>query len=222
MVNSGGLTRLGMFAVGLGIGAAVVSAPGIASADDLDIQISIDGHDLFSTTDNSATATSGTDDIAIAFGNGADADATLGAGDFAVADGSDSKAEAADGNDNFASVFGDNGFAQAGISGNDDVATVFDPTATSSSPGSSAFAILGNDNLASVVGDDDYGRAGGVSVGVLGSNDITSIFGTGSDAYSGASATVPGDFDLAAVFGDGFNAHTALGGDYLFDILPSL
>jgi hypothetical protein len=33
MVNTRGLGRLGVLAVGLGIGAAVASSPGIASAD---------------------------------------------------------------------------------------------------------------------------------------------------------------------------------------------
>jgi hypothetical protein len=90
MVNARGLTRLGMLAVGLGIGATVASTPGIASADSLDFQISIDGYDLLPTADNSATATSGMGDFAIAFGAGATATATGGTGDFAMADGSGS------------------------------------------------------------------------------------------------------------------------------------
>ena len=39
MVKARGLARLGMLAVGLGIGATVASTPGIASADSLDFQI---------------------------------------------------------------------------------------------------------------------------------------------------------------------------------------
>jgi hypothetical protein len=243
MVSARSLARMGILAVGLGIGAAVAATPGIASADSnavdaaafdpspliadaapadsgLNLAISIDGFSLIQ--DGTATATSDTGDIAIAIGNGADAVARLGTGDIAIADGAGSEAEAIDGNNDYASVFGDNGFAQAGIHGNDDVARVFDPTATSSSAGSNAYAILGNDNFASVVGDGDEGRAGGTSADVLGSNDIATIFGTDSTAFSGANATVPGDFDLAAVLGDGLNAHTAIGGDYLVDILPAL
>jgi hypothetical protein len=49
-----GLARLGILAVGLGIGATVASTPGIALADSLDFQISIDGNDLLPTADNSA------------------------------------------------------------------------------------------------------------------------------------------------------------------------
>jgi hypothetical protein len=99
-----------------------------------------------------------------------------------------SEAEAIDGNSDFASVLGDNGFARAGISGNDDVATVFDPAATSSSAGSNAYAILGNDNFASVFGDGDYDRAGGTG-GYLGSNDIATILGTDSTAFAGSTSS---------------------------------
>jgi hypothetical protein len=84
MVNARRCARLGMIAVGFCIGAGMASTPGVASADGLDFQISIDGYDLFPTTGNLATATSGMGDIAIAFGDGASASATGGTGDFAV------------------------------------------------------------------------------------------------------------------------------------------
>ncbi len=95
--------RMGMLAVGLGIGAALASTPQIASADPaadpfswadqvlsglpvpaadaaapLDMQISISGMDLFSTVGNTATATSGAGSIAIAIGDGANANASGG------------------------------------------------------------------------------------------------------------------------------------------------
>jgi len=83
----------GLLAVGLGIGAALSATPGVASADPssdpwidqllsglsvpdpaatLDMQVSIDGTDLFPTAGNTATASSpaGMGDIAIAIGNG--------------------------------------------------------------------------------------------------------------------------------------------------------
>jgi hypothetical protein len=69
-----------------------LSAAGTASSSDF--QISIDGTDLFPTTGNLATATSGTGDIAIAFGDGASATATGGTGDYALADGTDALANA--------------------------------------------------------------------------------------------------------------------------------
>jgi hypothetical protein len=114
MLNARHITRIGMLAAGLGIGAALAVTP--ASADSstdlwsdlvgglslptagapsaLDFQISIDGQDLFSTVGNEATATSGSGDIAIAWGNGATASATGGTGDFAYAHGSNAFAAA--------------------------------------------------------------------------------------------------------------------------------
>ncbi len=89
-MNARGIARLGILAVGLGIGAAVASPPGVAWADDL--QISIDGYDLFPTAGNTAVAYSGTGDIAIAYGDGAVASAQGGTGDFALAGGSDALA----------------------------------------------------------------------------------------------------------------------------------
>jgi hypothetical protein len=106
----------GLGAVGLSIGASLAT-PVVASADPssdwllsidqllvgvsdpapaatLDIQISIDGTDLFPTAGNTATATSDAGDIAIAIGNGAQANAFGGLADFAFADGANSVAEA--------------------------------------------------------------------------------------------------------------------------------
>ena len=118
MVNARRLAQLGMLAVGVGIGSAMAATPGIASADNsqvdslidpsglfaaadpaqsLDFQISIDGMDLFPTAGHSAIAISGTGDMAIAFGAGSQAIADGGYGDFATADGTDAFAEAGDG-----------------------------------------------------------------------------------------------------------------------------
>src|SRR5271163_1105615 len=117
MVNARGVARVGILAVGLGIGAAVASSPGIASADSstdwlsglgdllgggdvpalttpssLDLAISYDGTSLFQSGD--ATATSGTGDFAIAYGAGANASATGGTGDYALASGTNALANA--------------------------------------------------------------------------------------------------------------------------------
>jgi hypothetical protein len=107
-------------AVGAALAAALAATPGTASADSstdpfswiggvdvgdllsapaqtspLDMQVSIDGLDLFPTAGNTATATSGLLDIAIAIGNGSEAVAgTNGIFDFAIADGAKSIAEA--------------------------------------------------------------------------------------------------------------------------------
>jgi hypothetical protein len=88
VVNVLGLGRLGIFAVGLGIGVAVAHSP-VASADDLDFQISFDGQDLLPTADNGATAytVAGEYGLAIAYGAGSQAYAIGGTSDYALADG---------------------------------------------------------------------------------------------------------------------------------------
>src|SRR5271166_2013937 len=118
MVNSRGIARLGMLAVGLGVGAAVVHSP-VAAADSStdwlssidsfltggalpapaatsDFQISFNGTDLFPTAGNEATATTvaGQFGLAIAFGDGASATAEGGTGDYALADGTNALADA--------------------------------------------------------------------------------------------------------------------------------
>jgi hypothetical protein len=100
--------------VGIAAGAALIGLAPAARADDM--QISIDGTDLFPTAGNTAMATSDTGDIAIAIGNGADADATGGVGDFAYVDGANSIAEAGHNGDfDTALVSGTNSTAEAGF-----------------------------------------------------------------------------------------------------------
>jgi hypothetical protein len=136
--NVHGLARLGVLAVGLGIGAAWAHAP-VASADTsndwlsavdgflsgaspaaspTDFQISFNGQDLFATAGNEATAytVAGQYGLAIAYGDGATAYAAGGTGDYALASGTNANAEAgslADGatGNNFDSAvdIGDNG-----------------------------------------------------------------------------------------------------------------
>jgi hypothetical protein len=156
----------GLLAVGLGIGAAL-AAPCVASADPstdpysligqllgglsvpaqastLDMQVSIDGTDLFSTAGNTATATSDMGDIAIAIGNGADASAVEGSGDFAFADGANSVADAGFiGNFDSAVVFGANSTAEAGFG-------FVDPYG---GPGATPLDIDYSSDLAAVFGD---------------------------------------------------------------------
>ena len=170
MLRSGGMGRLFVLAVGLGIGAAVASTPGAASADPstdaswidqllgglsvpapdpaqaLDIQASILGIDLFPTAGNTATATADSGDIAIAIGNGAHATAASGIGDFAFADGANSIADAGAGiGGSFDSAF--------------DSALVFgsDSTAVAGDVGLPSFF-----DLAAVFGDMLHAGAGGV------------------------------------------------------------
>jgi hypothetical protein len=115
--NVHGMARLGVLAVGLGIGAAWVHTP-LASADTssndaastidsllsgaspaaspMDFQISFNGTDLFSTAGNEASAftIAGQYGLAIAFGDGATAYAEGGTGDYALASGTNANAEA--------------------------------------------------------------------------------------------------------------------------------
>jgi hypothetical protein len=205
MAKARGLARLGMLAVGLGVGATVASTPGIASADSLDFQISIDGYDLLPTADNSATATSEMGDFAIAFGNGATATATGGTGDFAMADGSD---------------------AVAGTGGNSDTAI---DIGNNTGPGEFALAGVGNNDFSFVDADNSSAYSGGdlLDANLPGSNDIAIVFdpfGAGGDqVVSGINGFDPGNFDLGAIlFDDNIVNQGASGADYLYDIVTTL
>jgi hypothetical protein len=118
---------LGLLAVGLGTGAAVASAPGVASADSstdwlssIDqllgglsvaaqttplepMQVSISGIDLFPITADTPFAFSGPGDIAIAIGDDAIAQAFIPGGIFnvAIADGDYSYADGGEGGGSF-------------------------------------------------------------------------------------------------------------------------
>jgi hypothetical protein len=183
----------GLLAVGLSIGAALAATPVVASADPstdpwidqllsglsvpdpaatLDMQVSIDGTDLFPTAGNTATATSTMGDIAIAIGNGANAsatDATGDTGDFAFADGANSTAEAGfNGGGDSAVVFGANSTAEAGFIGGFDSAVVIGANSTAEAgfgiPASLPlfpFAIPSSFDLAAAFGDMLHASASG-------------------------------------------------------------
>ena len=193
--------RLAGLAVGLGMGAALAATPGIASADDF--QISIDGMDLLPTAGNTATATSGMGDIAIAFGNGANATATGGLFDSAFADGTGSSAAAGIGGGDTAFA---SGTGSSALAGGD---TVTDASGT--------HTFLGNDDFASALGPHTMAGSGVLFTETASSNDIAMVFdpfGTsGSEALAGI-----GNFDLAAAFGDTLHA-LATSGNFLVDIL---
>jgi hypothetical protein len=217
MVNSRGVARLGMLAVGLGIGAAVASTPGVARADDF--QISIDGMDLFSTAGNTATATSGAGDIAIAFGDGATATAEGGTGDYALADGTNALAlaggESSDSGANYDSAidignndvtpvvpydgaFAGNGDLDGGASGTGTYDTAID--IGNNSDGDGSFAGAGG--LANGTGDGnndtaiDVGNNSGLGEGsyaVQGNGNYASDSGTNTGVHDGAFAGVGND-----------------------------
>jgi hypothetical protein len=230
MTNVRGITQLGVLAVGLGIGAAVASTPGVAWADDF--QISIDGMDLFPTAGNTASAYSGTGDIAIAYGDGATASAVGGTGDYAFASGSGANAAAGGlstdtGQDNDTAVdIGNNAEVRDGaFAGDDDVngdnglLTGSGDTAVDigNNTGFSdeSLAIGGNDNYASYLGDQDEGVGG--SIASFGNNDVAEIVGANSTAAAGEDV-VNSNNDIAYVFDPfgtvGSVAESGYGGDY--------
>lgn len=183
--------RLAMLAVGLGIGAAVATTPGTASAT-TDIDISIDGVDIFNGG-GSATAESAMGDMAIAIGPNSFAFAEGGFGDFASAFSTGTGAQALAGDD------------VPGVSGND-----FD-FASAVGTGSTGFAAAGNAVLPDTTGSSfDFASADGLdSVAVAGNNgsgDYASAVGDGVQSEAGFStnAVVPANFDWASVWGNLF------------------
>jgi hypothetical protein len=231
--------RLAGLAVGLGIGAVLAATPGVAWADDF--QISIDGMDLFPLAGNTATATSGMGDIAIAFGDGATATAVGGAGNYAMADGADSRAEVGSfGASTFSTAMADGAGSQAdaGVGNFDSATAIGDGTpaaggygnfdsAVAIDTGSAGGALAGggslldsNDDSAFAWGPDSLAGAGDSFGNYPNGNDIAAVFDPFGTEGSSAFAT-DGNFDLAAAFGDMLHALTPIG-NYLVDILPSL
>ena len=190
MGKSQGVTRLGMLALGLGVGAAVAHSPGTAAADSstnwfssidsllnggfpaqssgLDLAISYNGASLIS--DGNAVADSGTvgeHGLAIAFGDGATAFANTGSDNYALAIGPAASATAADGNDNSATALF--GTAAAGF-GNHDVAFAI---------GDNAGALGGDQNSAYQLGTNAYTLAGD------GNGNFADGIGAGSGDFTG-------------------------------------
>jgi hypothetical protein len=210
MVNSRGLARLATVAVGLGIGVAVASTPGVARADDF--QISIDGMDLFSTTGNTASAYSGSGDFAIAYGDGAIASAQGGTGDFALAYGSGAYAGAGGigsdtgADDDTAIDIGTNtGLRDDGaFAGNGDLDGLGGGT------GSGDTAIDIGNNTGTV--DGSFAGAGGLVEGSGNGNGDTAIdVGNNTGGYGGPWA-VDGNDNYAGVFGDDTGDEGAVAG----------
>lgn len=229
-------SRLGLLAVGLGVGAGVASTPGIAAADaaldpfafDLkDIAISFNGTTLFQ--DGTASANTGMGDLAIAMGAGSQANAgaglsfgqTLAPGQFdvAVANGTASFASAGQGDFNSAFADGTSSVAAVGgyqgILSNGDWASAIGPHADAEA---GVFTVAGQNDGALVF--DPFGTMGSTAETGDGNFDFASVFGDNSTALAG----FPGNFDLASVFGNDFAqpGADATGGNFLVDLLPPL
>jgi len=250
MSHAKAIGRLGLLAVALGIGAAVAATPGIATADStpvdaaafdpsaliadsapadsgLNLAISFDGFTLLQ--EGNATAYSGTDDFAIAYGDGSDAEAGAtgnpGTGDFAFADGTGSVANSGIGDYDSASAVGSGSVAVAGTGNGDSAfADGTDTTAIATgeyTPGTvNTVDVAADDSVATAVGNNDYAYAGADPGEVAASTstvtgDIASIFGNGSDAFAA------GSYDFAGVLGEMLTS-TATGASNLFDFMPAL
>jgi hypothetical protein len=213
-VNARRVGRLGILAVGLGIGAAVASTPGIASADTpadpfsfssinlgdlfpaadaapsspLDLDISVDGHTLLDLG-TTATATSGTGDIAIAFGADSTATAEGGFGDYALATAADTEAVAGDA----ATGATGNNFDFASASGVDSEAVAGDTELPDTTGSSFDYASANSGNATPTLGAEAL-------AGLDGSGDSASAVGQGAFAVAGVSDTAtPANFDSASV-----------------------
>jgi hypothetical protein len=203
MKSTRALARLGLLAVGLGVGAAFASMPAIASADTssdwlsavdsflssavpaadttpaLNLAISMDGVTILH--EGTAEAYSGTGgDIAIANGAGSTAYA-FGTDDYASVDGTDSSAVAG-------------GYNAAEASGS-------------------------TDDTAFAYGNNDLSFAGGDGASNPGTFDYAVIFGNNDTALSGGDAAGGGSYDGSYVEGNDLATATAQGSDHLLDIV---
>ena len=202
MKSTRALTRLGLLAVGLGVGAALASMPAIASADTSSDWLS--AVDSFLSSAAPAAGTTPALNLAISmdgvsFQSG-DAYAYSGSsGDIAIANGAGASAYAF-GTDNYASVDGTDSSAVAGG---------YDAAQASGSTDDTAFAF----------GNNDLSFAGGDGASNPGTYDYAVIFGNDNTALSGGDAAGAGSYDGAYVEGNDLGTAKVQGSDYLADIL---
>jgi hypothetical protein len=217
MVNVHGMARLGVLAVGLGIGAAWAHTP-IASADSstdwlssidsllsgaspapatpIDLVISFDGYTIYDGL-GSAEAVTTTGDYSLAIAYGADAYAAAGGtGGMAVADGSGALAWAVGGNGDVAEAVGTNADAWAGaanmISSGADYDTAID---------------IGNNSVPAAYGSDQGAYAGWSNLNDGGTDGGTGVHDTaidiGNNTGNGGVDNSDGAFAGAGGLGNG-------------------
>lgn len=210
-----------MLAVGLGIGVAVASTPGIALADtpatdpvswlagldlgeaaalpaasSLDLDISVDGFTLLDLG-TGAAATSGLGDVAIAFGDGSVARAVGGFGDYALADSTGTGGATAVAGDDITTGATGNNFDFANAIGNGTGALSGNTCLTCPDTTGSSF------DSASASGGDGSVFSSVAIAGDNGSGDSASAVGQEATAASGVSDTAtPANFDSASVWGN--------------------
>lgn len=231
MVNARGIARLGMFALGLGVGAAVVSTPGIAGADstdwlssidgllgglsvpaqtsDLNLAISFNGDEFVHDGNATATTVAGEYGYAIAYGNDASATANDGTGNYALAEGNGAIAYAAEGNDNSAVAEGANAQAYSGgfynTNGNGDSASAHGDNSYADADYGSHDSAYVNDPSATTSSPESIAYA------IDGNDNHAYVFGDDpADARAGGvNPTTLGNNDIAEVVGNG--SHAAAG-----------
>jgi hypothetical protein len=176
---------------------------------------------------STATALFGDFDTSIADGTGS---YTYADGNFdtGIASGTDSAAGAIYGNDDTAIASGTNSWVETcGLSNSDlsngDFGAAIGVNA-SAEAGSFTSGVTSDNDVAIVVDPDPNGAPYTNADAGNGDFDFASVFGNSSWASAGVSLPAldsAGSYDFASVFGDllGVNAS---GGDFLFDILPSL
>jgi hypothetical protein len=223
MVNTR-FARLGMLAVGLGIGAAWAHTP-VAAADSssdwlssidgllsgalpaadpsgLNLAISFDGMSLVQDGNATATTASGEYGLAIAYGDGATATAEGGTGNYALADGTNAEAAAG----GAAGSTGNNFDSAIDIGKNGD--------AVSDGDYNGAYAGAGN-----IAGDPDGPGSGSYNTAIDIGNNASGTFDDGAHAGSGGLAGLgdDGNHDFAIDFGNNsngsFQGAEALGGN---------
>jgi hypothetical protein len=200
IVNARKIARLGVLAVGLGIGMAVAAMPGSALADT--------SSDWLSSIDSllvgavPGASTSGVNE-AISIGGvtilqeGTAYAYSGGAGTIAFAEGAGDTAYAY-GTGNYATAMGTNDTAIAGGT---------NAASASGSTGDTAF----------IDGNNDYAFAGGTN----GVDDGAEIFGDNNSAEAGSSAAGNGSYDVAYVEGSNLGNANATGASYLVDVLKA-
>jgi hypothetical protein len=219
MVGTRGFARLGMLAVGLGVGAAMAHSP-VASADSstdwlssidtllgggalpapasgLDLAISFDGYSLFQAGNAFAYTFTGDYSLAIADGDGSVANAAGTGGDSAFADGTDAAAYATGGTGDYAVADGTNALASAGGLLNDTGANY-----------DTAIDIGNNDLPLGGVADGAYAGNGDLDGGTgTGAYDTAIDIGnnTNDASVSGNEGAFAGAGGLEGLAGDGNN-----------------
>jgi hypothetical protein len=241
--NVRGMARLGVLAVGLGIGAAWAHMP-LASADTssdwlssidgllsgaspapatpIDLFISFDGYTIY---DGGGTAeaftTTGDYSLAIADGAGAYADAEGGTGDSAYADGAGAEAFADGGTGDYALASGTDANAEAGSLASGATGNNFDTAVDIGNNGSGDVA----DNVGAYAGNGSLYEVGGFQGTDVGtdSNDTAYDFGNNSAGtsdngafagyYGGVSGNGDTAYDVGNNSGSNFDGAFAVGGN---------